>query len=39
MLLGRTGILAAKGRAATTQAARAAVPATVDRLDPEVSAG
>jgi hypothetical protein len=36
MLLGRTGILAVKARIAT---ARAAVPATGDVLDPEVTAG
>jgi hypothetical protein len=39
MLLARTTILAAKGRAATTRAARATDSATAGRLDPEVSAG
>ena len=39
MLLGRTGILAAKAHAATTRAARSRPPASSDRLDREVSAG
>jgi hypothetical protein len=39
MLLGRTGILAAKARTATTRAARARIPATTGTLDREVSAG
>ena len=38
MLLGRTSILAAKARAATTRAARTGIPAA-DKLDREVSAG
>lgn len=38
MLLGRTGVLAIKARAATTRAARAGIRATADRLDREVSA-
>jgi hypothetical protein len=39
MLLGRTGILAAKARAATTRAARAGLPSAADSLSREVSAG
>jgi hypothetical protein len=39
MLLGRTGILAAKARTATTQAARAGTTATADRLDRQASPG
>jgi hypothetical protein len=39
MLLGRTGILAAKARTATTRAARAGTTATADRRDGQVSAG
>ena len=39
MLLGRTGILAAKARGATARASRAGALATADVLDPEVSAG
>ena len=39
MLLGRTGILAAKARRATARAPRAGTLATADVLDPEVSAG
>jgi hypothetical protein len=38
MLLGRTGILAAKARVATARASRGG-SATADVLDPEVSAG
>jgi hypothetical protein len=38
MLLGRTGILAAKARVATARASRGALGAA-DVLDPEVSAG
>jgi hypothetical protein len=39
MLLGRTGILAAKARAAATEAARAGAPAPADMDNREVSAG
>jgi hypothetical protein len=39
MLLARTTILAAKGRAATARAASATAAATTGSLDPEVSAG
>jgi hypothetical protein len=39
MLLGRTGILAAKARVATARASRGEAPASADVLDPEVSAG
>jgi hypothetical protein len=39
MLLGRTGILAAKARFATAQASRGGALAAADVLDPEVSAG
>ena len=39
MLLGRTGILAAKARVATARASRGGAPASADVLDPEVSAG
>ena len=39
MLLARTTILAAKGRAATTRAGRATAVETAGSLDPEVSAG
>ena len=39
MLLGRTGILAAKARAATAGAARVRARATADRLGREVSTG
>jgi hypothetical protein len=39
MLLARTTILAAKGRAATTRGARATDSATAGSLDPEVSPG
>ena len=39
MLLGRTGILAAKARVATARASRGGALATPDVLDPEVSAG
>ena len=39
MLLGRTGILAAKARRATARVPRAGTLTTADVLDPEVSAG
>jgi hypothetical protein len=39
MLLGRTAILAAKARAATTGAAHATPPATPDTFDRQVSTG
>jgi hypothetical protein len=39
MLLARTTILAARGRAATSRAAGATAAATAGSLDPEVSAG
>jgi hypothetical protein len=39
MLLGRTGILAAKARVATARASRGGALATADVLDPEVSSG
>jgi hypothetical protein len=39
MLLGRTGILAAKARVATARASRGEAPASADVLGPEVSAG
>jgi hypothetical protein len=39
MLLGRTGILAAKARVATGRASRGAALAPADVLDPEISAG
>jgi hypothetical protein len=39
MLLARTTILAAKGRAATTRAALATSASAASGLDPEVSAG
>ena len=37
MLLGRTGIMAAKARVATARASRGGALATADVLDPEVS--